>query len=153
MMFIGANTNIKHKGKIFHIQTEDGGLDQHTLTTILFKNGAILSSRKTSYIDIPKSPTYAETIKEMMQEQHKQMMRDLVSGKFENDASLSEGEEKADAEAKQVSETNKVSKKAPITKDVKEEAASVELQRKPAQKSGLDFLISDYLAKKDATRV
>lgn len=146
-MFIGVNTNIKYKGEIFHIQTEDGGLDQHTLTTILFKNGAILSSKKTSYIDIPKSPTYDDAIKRMMQEQHKQMARDLVKGQFANVMDLVKAE-KAAPQAKQAPEKNKVS----CAENV-EEVVSAGSQHKSVPENALDIRIFDYLAKKDAIRV
>jgi len=153
-MFIGVNTNIKHKDEIFHIQTEDGGLDQHTLTTILFKNGAILSSRKTSYIDIPKSPTYEETVREMMQEQHKQMMRDLVSGKFENVTETAEDDKKDDPETEQGHEQNDLPKETSTPEKAKEQIMPPEEeQQDPAPANRLDVLISDYLAKKDAARV
>ncbi len=141
-MFIGVNTNIRYKDEIFHIQTEDGGLDHHTLTTILFKSGAILSSKKTSYIDIEKSPTYNDTIKTMMQEQHKQMARDLVSGKFENRT-------KPDPE-KPLSET----KDPPvITENDKKEVAVAAPQLKPVQRDPLEGLIVDYLEKKESGHV
>lgn len=146
-MFIGVNTNIKYKGEIFHIQTEDGGLDQHTLTTILFKNGAILSSKKTSYIDISKSPTYDDTIKKIMQEQHKQMARDLIKGKFAKVMDLIKSEEAA-PQAKEAPEENKIS----CAEDVKE-AVSAGSQHKPVPGNALDIRIFDYLAKKDAMRV
>ncbi|VAX28149.1 hypothetical protein MNBD_NITROSPIRAE01-2333 [hydrothermal vent metagenome] len=150
-MFIGVNTNIRYRDETFHIQTEDGGLDQHTLTTILFKNGAILSSKKTSYIDIEKSPTYNDTIKTMMQEQHKQMARDLVRGKFENSVNA----QKKDSlpETKKVPEENNTSTKTVVAvEEVKEEVAVAGVQQKSVHGDVLDGLIVDYLEKKDAKR-
>ncbi len=146
-MFIGVNTNIRYKNETFHIQTEDGGLDHHTLTTILFKKGAILSSKKTSYIDIEKSPTYNDTIKTMMQEQHKQMARDLISGKFENSINLKK--EKSSPETKKASEKSKTSV---ATDNAKKEAAFAGAGQNPDQEDPLKGLIFDYLEKKDARR-
>ncbi len=148
-MFIGVNTNIKHKGEIFHIQTEDGGLDQHTLTTILFKNGAILSSKKTSYLDLPKSPDYKDTVRQMMQEQHKQMIRDLVGGKFETGTGSVKNE--GDLE-KEVDGTNEVLKTASIASVAEEKRTPLASKQNPARINGLDGLIFNYLAKKKTAR-
>ncbi len=142
-MFIGVNTNIRHKGETYHVQTEDGGIDQHTLTTILFKNGAILSSKKTSYTDIPLSPTFEETVKGMMQEQHKQMMRDLVRGKFDtntcdNPDQAQQSQEKLLKE-EDIPETDVVPEKP-----ARARASDLSFQEK------LNALISDYLEKKEA---
>ncbi|NOY83214.1 MAG: hypothetical protein GXO96_00050 [Nitrospirae bacterium] len=126
-------------------------MDQHTLTTILFKNGAILSSKKTSYIDIEKSPTYNDTIKTMMQEQHKQMARDLVRGEFENSVNY----QKKDSlpETKKVSEKNNSSTKTSVAVEkLKEEVAVAGAHKKSAHGDVLDGLIVDYLEKKDARR-
>ena len=51
----GFNHNIKHKGKIYHIQTEDSGIDAAHIITHLFVGGNILASKKTSYADIKQA--------------------------------------------------------------------------------------------------
>ena len=51
-MVVGFNHNIKHKGKMYHIQTEDSGLENPHIITHLFVGGNILASKKTSYADI-----------------------------------------------------------------------------------------------------
>ena len=50
--------------------------------TLLYQGGAILASRKTSYADIIKFERLDKVVRELMEEQHKQVIRDLVSGKF-----------------------------------------------------------------------
>lgn len=53
-MLTGYNTNLKVKGGIYHIQTEDGGINNPVITTLLYSKGAILASKKVSYADIIK---------------------------------------------------------------------------------------------------
>ncbi len=145
-MFIGINTNIQHKGKTYHVQTEDGGLDQHTLTTILFINGVILSARKSHYLDIPKSDGFDETIKGMMQQQHKQMLRDLVSGKLDlKNADIQD--QKPVLDEKPV--VDSVAQK-PETFVSCEENIHMNWKGSKVQKKGLDALIFEFLAKKEA---
>jgi hypothetical protein len=83
-MIPGFNHNIKHKGRIYHIQTEDSGPKNPHIITHLFVGGNILSSKKTPYSDIVGKPDYEKTVRSMMEEQHKQMLRNLVNGVFDN---------------------------------------------------------------------
>ncbi len=80
----GFNHNIKHKGKVYHVQTEDSGVNNPHVITHLFVGGNILASKKTSYADIATSPNLAELVREMMEEQHKEMLRNLVNGMYNN---------------------------------------------------------------------
>ncbi len=78
-MLSGINTDIEHNGKIYHVQTEDGGHQNPVIVTHLFAGGAILSSRKVSYADVLKSGPNPDVIREMMKEQHQGMIKSLSS--------------------------------------------------------------------------
>lgn len=82
-MVPGFNHNIKHKGRIFHVQTEDSGPKNPHIITHLFVGGNILASKKTQYADIVGQQDYQKTVRSMMEEQHKQMLRNLVNGVFD----------------------------------------------------------------------
>jgi hypothetical protein len=81
-MLTGYNTDFKFQGKIYHVQTEDGGANNPNITSLLYHQGAILASRKTSYADILKADCLEEVVRDLMREQHKQMIRDLMKGKL-----------------------------------------------------------------------
>ena len=74
-MVVGFNHNIKHKGKMYHIQTEDSGLENPHLITHLFVGGNILASKKTSYADIVGADNLAAVVRELMEEQHRHLER------------------------------------------------------------------------------
>lgn len=80
----GFNHNIKHKGKVYHVQTEDSGVSNPHIITHLFVGGNILATKKSSYADIARSDNLAELVREMMEEQHKQMLRNLINGAYDN---------------------------------------------------------------------
>ncbi len=80
----GFNHNIKHKGKVYHVQTEDSGASNPHIITHLFVGGNILATKKASYADIVKTENLAELVRDMMEEQHKQMLRNLVNGTYDN---------------------------------------------------------------------
>jgi hypothetical protein len=81
-MLTGYNTDFKFQAKVYHCQTEDGGANSPFITSLLYFQGAILASRKTSYADILKADCLDEVVRELMMEQHKQMIRDLMQGKL-----------------------------------------------------------------------
>ena len=53
-MLLGYNHNVTYKGDVFHIQTEDSGVKNPHVITLLYRDGVILCSKKTSYADILK---------------------------------------------------------------------------------------------------
>lgn len=85
-MVLGFNHNINYKGEVFHVQTEDSGVANPHIITLLYRGGVIISSRKTSYSDILKMENLDVVVEELMKEQHKDMMRRLKSGEFDDKA-------------------------------------------------------------------
>ncbi len=77
---LGYNHNVKYRGLIFHVQTEDSGLLSPHLFTHLFYGGVILSSRKLVY----DAGSAEDAIKGLMQSQHKIVLKDLKNGKFDD---------------------------------------------------------------------
>ena len=86
----GFNHNIKHKGKVYHVQTEDSGVNNPHIITHLFVGGNILASKKTSYADILNAENLPEVVRELMEEQHKEMLRNLINGVYDNIPSATE---------------------------------------------------------------
>lgn len=82
-MVVGFNHNFKYKGEVYHVQTEDGGLNTTNIITLLYKGGTILARQKTSYSDIAKVDNLEQVVEELMKEQHKEMLKRLKSGEFD----------------------------------------------------------------------
>jgi len=77
---LGYNHNVRHAGRLFHVQTEDSGPARPVLSTHLFIEGTILSSQRTPYsLDEPETVT-----QKRMQEQHKGMLKRLRDGLFDS---------------------------------------------------------------------
>ena len=51
-MITGFNTDIKHNEKVYHVQTEDKGVGNPYIESLVYVGGEILASKKTSYADI-----------------------------------------------------------------------------------------------------
>lgn len=85
---LGYNTNVRHKGKLYHIQTEDSGVDHpHVITHLFADGGRIVASKKTSYADRVGSEGLPDQVKKLMQGQHKAMFISLRDGIYDEDAS------------------------------------------------------------------
>ncbi|WP_373045000.1 hypothetical protein [Vulgatibacter sp.] len=80
----GFNHNIKHRGQVFHVQTEDSGSEIAVISTHLFVGGTILASRRSSYGDLAGAADLQAQVRVRMEAQHKQVLRDLVNGDFES---------------------------------------------------------------------
>lgn len=85
-MNVGFNHNVMYRGDIFHIQTEDSGIANPHIITLLYRGGTIICSRKTSYADIIKVDNLDQVVQELMKEQHKDMLRRLKNGEFDDRA-------------------------------------------------------------------
>lgn len=85
-MVLGYNHNIMYKGEVFHVQTEDSGVVNPHIITVLYRGGVIISSKKTNYSDIMKMDNLEVVVEELMKEQHKGMMRRLKAGEFDEKA-------------------------------------------------------------------
>jgi hypothetical protein len=85
-MILGYNHNVTYKGDVFHVQTEDSGITKPHIITLLYREGVILCSKKTSYADIIKMENLEEVVEDLMKEQHKDMLRRLKTGEFDERA-------------------------------------------------------------------
>ena len=128
-MILGLNDNIPYRGTVFHVQTEDSGIQSPHVITHLFYGGNIIATKKVDYSDILQVEGVEDIVRELMKEQHSLLINDLQNGIFDEKISaFIQAEEKGGP--------------AP-------EAESTELKLKEeslANKS-LDEMILDFLAK------
>lgn len=82
---MGFNNNVKTKGHVFHVQTEDSGLDApHIITHLFADGGRVIKSHKRSYADaIGREPDVAAYVRHLMKAQHMEMVLALRDGRFD----------------------------------------------------------------------
>lgn len=82
---LGYNNNVRHKNRTFHIQTEDSGVKHpHIITHLFMDGGRILKSVKKSYAEFIGAGDMAETVRQLMKDQHKAMFIALRDGQFDH---------------------------------------------------------------------
>ena len=78
----GFNTDVKHRGLIYHVQTEDKGRENPLIETLIYKGGEILASRRLPYSELQRGPEAEAAISRLMEEQHKAMILEVKRGRF-----------------------------------------------------------------------
>src|SRR4051812_44712390 len=76
---LGYNHNVRYAGRLWHVQTEDSGVQNPHIFTHLFHDGTILATKRHDYD--PASDVTA--VQKIMQVQHKAMLRELKAGAFD----------------------------------------------------------------------
>jgi hypothetical protein len=83
---IGFNNNIRAKDQIFHIQTEDSGLNSpHVITHLFADGGRVVKSHKRVYAAaIDTEPDVGAYVRQLMKAQHLEMVFQLREGRFDD---------------------------------------------------------------------
>jgi hypothetical protein len=80
-MVMGFNTDIKHEGVVYHIQTEprkDAGID-----TTVYTRGAVIHKYKSSYQELLDSPDFSDDkLKRRLEEQHRLIIARIRAGEI-----------------------------------------------------------------------
>ncbi len=83
-MITGFNTDVRHGSRVFHVQTEDKGVSNPKIETLIYVGGEILDNYRSSYEDLlSEGPISEPIIQSRMDEQHKAVIRDIKNGKYD----------------------------------------------------------------------
>lgn len=83
-MVTGFNTDVRHDGKTYHVQTEDKGLQNPIIETLIYVGGEILAARRTSYADLLAKGAGEKEIAERIESQHNRMILDIREGRYDS---------------------------------------------------------------------
>jgi hypothetical protein len=79
-MITGANTNVRYRGILFHVQTEDSGRANPHIISHVYHGGTILGTHKTDYADRLDADDLTSVVRGMIEQQHAAMLAKLNSG-------------------------------------------------------------------------
>ncbi len=80
-MVMGFNTEIKHSGLVYHIQTEPR--KNARIETLVYMRGAIIHSLKTSYQELLDAPNFSEErLARVLKDQHQQVIARIRAGEI-----------------------------------------------------------------------
>ena len=84
-MITGFNTDVKYRGVVYHVQTEDKGTGNPLIETLIYKGGEILGSKRLPYGDLVQLGD-EPAITRLMEDQHKNIIMDVKRGRYDADA-------------------------------------------------------------------
>jgi len=80
----GFNTDIEHDGVIYHVQTEDKGLDTPIILSLVYAGGTILASKRSPYEDLIAEGFSDEALAERLKRQHRLICAAIHSGRIDD---------------------------------------------------------------------
>jgi hypothetical protein len=87
-MITGYNTDVRHNEVVFHVQTEDKGLANPLIESLVYVGGQVLASKRASYAELLAEGKEEKDIVTLMDHQHRTMIAAIRHGKL--DAKLAE---------------------------------------------------------------
>jgi hypothetical protein len=82
-MITGYNTDVRHRGLVFHVQTEDKGLSNPCVESLVYVGGQILTRKKSDYTQLVKAGEGKEAIATLMERQHRRTITEIRSGQLD----------------------------------------------------------------------
>lgn len=79
----GFNTNVRYRGRMYHVQTEDSGRKNPHIISHLYYAGIILASEKSGYDEHLAAEDLDSQVRERMEAQHKSMLERLKAKEFD----------------------------------------------------------------------
>jgi hypothetical protein len=80
----GFNTDVKHAERVYHVQTEDRGMANPVVESLVYVGGEILLSKKSPYRDLITGDRVDEkALREMMDLQHRRVIEAVRRGRLD----------------------------------------------------------------------
>jgi hypothetical protein len=83
IVITGFNTDIEHEGVVYHVQTEDKGLDSPLILSLVYSGGAILASKRSRYEDLIAAGFDEEVLAQRLKRQHRLICAAINAGRLE----------------------------------------------------------------------
>jgi len=80
----GYNTDVEFGGVVYHVQTEDKGLQTPIILSLVYIGGAILASKRAPYDDLIARGFDEQILVERLQRQHKLICAAVYAGRIED---------------------------------------------------------------------
>lgn len=119
-MITGYNTDVECDGTVYHVQTEDKGVDHPVILSLVYVDGAILASKRSPYDDLVIGGFDEEILVQRLQRQHKLICAAVRAGRIDDLKRLSA----RDAAAKSPQHTETVAEPPPAAVEPTEPDAS-----------------------------
>jgi hypothetical protein len=83
-MITGFNTDVRHDGRIYHVQTEDRGSENPVLESLVYIGGTIVAKKSTPYSEQLSTGATEEMIASLLKRQHQVIIAAIKAGRIED---------------------------------------------------------------------
>ncbi len=83
-MLTGFNTDVEYDGVVYHVQTEDKGLQTPFILSLVYSGGAILASKRSPYDDLVADGFDEGVLAKRLSRQHKLICAAIHAGRIED---------------------------------------------------------------------
>jgi hypothetical protein len=142
-LITGYNHNVRYKGQLFHVQTEESGQDNPIIVTTIFFTGNVITSKKSNYAANIADPNMIAMVRTMMQDQHKGMIKALLKGEFDHLESVKNILAKKEEKQEELVKSSVYQIYNPSKQEEK-----LDIQAEDEGEKSLDEMILDYLSHK-----
>lgn len=97
-MITGFNTDVEHDGVVYHVQTEDKGLDSPLILSLVYSGGAILASKRSPYEDLIAAGFDEAALAQRLKRQHRLICAAINAGRLEDLKRMGERTEAVESE-------------------------------------------------------
>ena len=104
-MLTGFNTDIEHDGVVYHVQTEDKGLESPLILSLVYSGGAILASKRSRYEDLIAAGFDEELLAQRLKRQHRLICAAINAGRIDDLKKMGRSEEKIETAAPEIPPT------------------------------------------------
>jgi hypothetical protein len=88
-MITGFNTDVKHGDTVYHVQTEDKGVKNPLILSLIYVKGTILDAFRIRYQDFLASDRFSEALlQKILEFQHRQIVGAIKRGKYQKGMAL-----------------------------------------------------------------
>src|SRR5215217_5511969 len=83
-MITGFNTDVRHDGRIYHVQTEDLGRENPVLESLVYIGGTVVAKKSTPYSEQLSGGATEEMIASLLKRQHQVIIAAIKAGRIED---------------------------------------------------------------------
>lgn len=88
-MLTGFNTDAKYRDTVYHVQTEDKGVENPLILSLIYVKGTILDAFRTRYQEYLESGSFSEAgLQKILECQHRQIVAAIKRGKYQKGMAL-----------------------------------------------------------------
>lgn len=82
-MITGHNTDVRYGDVVLHVQTEDKGLGNPCIESLIYYGGQVVVAKRGSYAELVETGKGGDEITALMDHQHRTMIKAIQAGKFD----------------------------------------------------------------------